>query len=176
MARELTGRAKEIADKLEAMGITLDTRPGMFRSGIETNSLPKSGKFKFDENKHIAGEEVDGNDYRHLRIGVEGSDLHSVSTSAIKISALQKGEPSFRKSEREGSDYYGSYFLQGQTLNPQLAKFSDIELVAFLDGKSFTAQEVDVKQLPFKAAPGWEEEPTAADLVTKKVYKINVQE
>lgn len=176
MARELTGRAKEIADILEAKGITLDTRPGMFRAGIETNSLPKTGKFKFDETKHIAGEEDNGNDYRHLRIGIEGSDLHSVSTSAIKISALQKGEPSFRKSEREGSDYFGSYFLQGQTINPQLAKFSDVELVAFLDGKSFVAQEVDVKQLPFKPAPGWQEEPTPANLVSKKVYKIDIKE
>lgn len=167
MARERSPRCEEILGSIVDFGISEERAT---REGVENNSLPASGKFaKFDPGKHLAGE---GN-FKHVRIGVEnGND--TISTSALQIMAPKKGMPIvFKEITREDSELKGKKFLSGTAVNPSLSKYSIAELVEYLEGKSFTAKKIEVKQLPYKDG-GWDN-PTEEDLVTKEVFEVTVK-
>lgn len=171
MARELTASAQAILDALVEKGISEDKVERFQREGVDIvqNELPASGKFEFDLEKHLAGE----GEFTHLRVGVAGTDK-TVSTANIQIVAPEaNGEIIFREITREDSDLKGMKYLAGSPLNPKLSKYSPVELVDYLNGKSFTAREVKVRQLPYKK-DGWSE-PTAADTVVKTAYRITLR-
>lgn len=167
MARELTSTGLALVEALTELGITTDSHPNLFKQGFETNSLPARGTFEVNPETAISGELTDKADFRHIRIGVEGSELHSISTSALKASGiLATATPTFREGDK-------GWYLAGHSLNPQLSKFSHVELADFLHGKSFTAQRVSYKVLSYKDE-GYPTEPTASDLKTRELYIITL--
>lgn len=167
MARELTATGTALVDALEILGITEDSHPNLFKIGFETNSLPAKGVFEVNPETAVAGELNDKGDFRHIRIGVKNSPLHSISTSAVKASGIpSSATPSFKQGDR-------GWYLQGNSLNPQLSKFSHVELADFLHGKEFKAQKVSYKQLPY-LEDGYDSEPLPSVLKTKDLYIITL--
>lgn len=167
MARELSPVGTALVEALEVLGITQDSHPNLFKQGFETNSLPASGTFEVNPENAISGEVTDKGDFRHIRVGVKGSALHSISTSAVKASGiLATATPTFREGDK-------GWYLAGNSLNPQLSKFSHVELADFLHGKSFKAQRVSYKQLPYKDE-GYSTEPTVDNLKTRDLYIITL--
>ena len=167
MARELTAVGTALVEALDALGITQDSHPNLFKAGFETNSLPATGVFEVNPETAISGEVTDKGDFRHIRIGVKGSELHSISTSAVKGSGIPAAAtPTFREGDK-------GWYLAGNSLNPQLSKFSHVDLADFLHGKSFKAQRVSYKQLPYLEG-GHQTEPTVGDLKTRDLYIITL--
>ena len=158
-----------ISQQLAQKGFTEDQVEKLNRSGIEQNSLPASGKFYFDIEKHASVNEEQP-EMNHIRIGVEGSD-DTISVSRIKIQAPRLDQPvRFRQWEKEGRS---GWMLQGNPINPNLSKFSQTQLVEYLNGKSFEAEEVSVNVLPFKE-DGYSSEPKESAVVMKTAYKIRL--
>lgn len=158
-----------ISQQLTQKGFTDDQVERLNRVGIEQNSLPASGKFYFDIEKHASVNEEQP-EMNHIRIGVEGSD-DTISVSRIKIQAPRLDQPvRFRQWEKDGRN---GWMLQGNPINPNLSKFSQTQLVEYLNGKSFEAEEVSVNVLPFKE-DGYKSEPKESDVVMKTAYKIRL--
>lgn len=158
-----------ISQQLAQKGFTDDQVERLNRAGIEQNSLPASGKFFFDIEKHASVNE-DQPEMNHIRIGVEGSD-DTISISRIKIQAPRLDQPvRFRQWEKDGRS---GWMLQGNPINPNLSKFSQTQLVEYLNGKSFEAEEVSVNVLPFKE-DGYKSEPKESEVVMKTAYKIRL--
>lgn len=158
-----------ISEQLAQKGFSEDQVERLNRTGIEQNSLPASGKFYFDIDKHASVNE-DQPEMNHIRIGVEGSD-DTISISRIRIQAPRLDQPiRFRQWEKDGRS---GWMLQGNPVNPNLSKFSQTQLVEYLNGKSFEAEEVDVNVLPFKEE-GYKSEPKESDVVMKTAYKIRL--
>lgn len=158
-----------ISQQLIQKGFTEDQVEKLDRAGIEQNSLPASGKFYFDIEKHASVNE-DQPEMNHIRIGVEGSD-DTISISRVKIQAPRLDQPiRFRQWEKDGRS---GWMLQGNPVNPHLSKFSQTQLVEYLNGKSFEAEEVSVNVLPFKE-DGYKSEPKESDVVMKTAYKIRL--
>ena len=158
-----------ISYQLAQKGFSEDQVEKLTRAGIEQNSLPASGKFHFDIEKHASVNE-DQPEMNHIRIGVEGSD-DTISVSRIKIQAPRLDQPiRFRQWEKEGRS---GWMLQGNPVNPHFSKFSQAQLVEYLNGKSFEAEEVDVNVLPFKE-DGYNSEPKESTVVMKTAYKIRL--
>lgn len=158
-----------ISYQLAQKGFSEDQVEKLNRSGIEQNSLPATGKFVFDIEKHASVNE-DQPEMNHIRIGVEGSD-DTISVSRIKIQAPRLDQPiRFRQWEKEGRS---GWMLQGNPVNPHFSKFSQAQLVEYLNGKSFEAEEVDVNVLPFKE-DGYNAEPKESAVVMKTAYKIRL--
>lgn len=167
MARELSATGTALVEALSTLGITEDSHPNLFKLGFETNSLPPAGVFEVNPEMALAGELTDKGDFRHIRVGVKNAPLHSISTSAVKASGIPAGAtPNFKQGDK-------GWYLAGTTLNPQLSKFSHIELADFLHGKSFKAQKVSYKQLNYLEG-GYESEPTVSDLKSKDLYIITI--
>ena len=102
---------------------------------------------------------------------VKGS-TDTISLSNLKMIAPKAGEKLvFAQITREG-DLKGKYFLRGNAVNPAFVQYSGVELVAFLEGRSFTAKPVDVKQLPFKS-DGWDN-PSEADTVVRQAWEVKI--
>ena len=158
-----------ISQQLAQKGFSEDQVERLNRTGIEQNSLPASGKFYFDIEKHASVNE-DQPEMNHIRIGVEGSD-DTISISRIKIQAPRLDQPvRFRQWEKEGRS---GWMLQGNPVNPNLSKYSQTQLVEYLNGKSFEAEEVSVNVLPFKEE-GYKSEPKESEVVMKTAYKIRL--
>lgn len=158
-----------ISYQLAQKGFDEDQIEKLTRAGIEQNSLPATGKFFFDIEKHASVNE-DQPEMNHIRIGVVGSD-DTISLSRIKIQAPRLDQPvKFRQWEKEGRS---GWMLQGNPVNPHFSKFSQVQLVEYLNGKSFEAEEVDVNVLPFKE-DGYTSEPKETDVVMKTAYKIRL--
>ncbi len=158
-----------ISEQLAQLGFDEDQIERLNRAGIEQNSLPSTGKFYFDVTKHASVNE-DQPEMNHIRIGVVGSD-DTISISRIKIQAPRLDQPvKFRQWEKEGRS---GWMLQGNPVNPNLSKFSQTQLVEYLNGKAFEAEEVSVNVLPFKA-DGYSSEPKESEVVMKTAYKIRL--
>lgn len=158
-----------ISQQLAQKGFSEEQVEKLTRAGIEQNSLPASGKFYFDIEKHASVNE-DQPEMNHIRIGVEGSD-DTISVSRIKIQAPRLDQPiRFRQWEKDGRS---GWMLQGNPVNPHFSKFSQAQLVEYLNGKSFEAEEVDVNVLPFKQ-DGYSSEPKESEVVMKMAYKIRL--
>lgn len=158
-----------ISEQLAQKGFSEDQVERLNRAGIEQNSLPASGKFYFDIEKHASVNE-DQPEMNHLRIGVEGSD-DTISVSRIQIQAPRLDQPvRFRQWSKDGRS---GWMIQGNPVNPNLSKFSQVQLVEYLNGKSFEAEEVDVNVLPFKE-DGYSSEPKESEVVMKTAYKIRL--
>lgn len=158
-----------ISEQLAQKGFDEEQVEKLTRAGIEQNSLPASGKFVFDIDKHASVNEEQP-EMNHLRIGVEGSD-DTISISRIRIQAPRLDQPiRFRQWEKEGRS---GWMLQGNPVNPHFSKFSQAQLVEYLHGKSFEAEEVDVNVLPFKE-DGYSSVPEESDVVMKTAYKIRL--
>lgn len=158
-----------ISQQLAQKGFSEEQVEKLNRSGIEQNSLPASGKFIFDIEKHASVNE-DQPEMNHIRIGVEGSD-DTISVSRIKIQAPRLDQPiRFRQWEKDGRS---GWMLQGNPVNPHFSKFSQAQLVEYLNGKSFESEEVDVNVLPFKE-DGYNAEPKESAVVMKTAYKIRL--
>ncbi len=167
MARELTATGTALVEALSTLGITTDTHPNLFKAGFEINSLPAKGVFEVNPDTAVSGELTEKGDFRHIRIGVKDSELHSISTSALKANGIPAtATPSFREGDK-------GWYLVGNSLNPQLSKFSHIELADFLHGKAFKAQKVSYKQLPYLEG-GYQTEPTVGDLKSRDLYIITL--
>lgn len=142
------------------------------QEGVEGNSLPASGVFGTFK---TAGTKDEKNDYRHLRMTVKGSD-DSVSLGNLKLIAPKKGDPiEFGEITREGSPLKGKMFLRGKAINPKFSQFSTLELIAYLEGKHFTAKEVDAVQLRYKPE-GYTNPDPAKDLRNVTAYEVTVTE
>ena len=158
-----------ISEQLTQLGFTDDQIERLNRAGIEQNSLPASGKFFFDIEKHASINEEQP-EMNHIRIGVEGSD-DTISVSRIKIQAPRIDQPiRFREWSKDGRS---GWMLQGNPVNPSLSKFSQTQLVEYLNGKSFEAEEVSVNVLPFKEE-GYAKKPEDSVIVMKTAYKIRL--
>lgn len=140
--------------------------------GVEGNSLPKTGVFgKYK----TSGEKTADNDFRHIRMTVKGSD-DSVSIGNLKLIAPMKGETlEFGTINREGSALKGKKFLRGKAINPKFAQYSTLELIAYLEDKSFTAEPVDAIQLRFNRA-GYDNPDPIKDTRNVTAYKVTVVE
>ena len=150
-------KEKATPEKLERFG----------RKGIEQNAMPASGKFVFDLDKHYVNDENNPT-MAHLRIGFEGSD-ETVSLSRLQIQAPRIDQPvRFRKWSKDGNE---GWMLQGNPVNPGLSKYAQDELAAYLDGKTFSAEEVSVNVLPYVEG-GYTDQPSEADVVMKSAYKV----
>lgn len=140
------------------------------QAGVEGNSLPKSGVF--DKFK-TAGTKDEKNDYRHLRMTVKNSD-DTVSIGNLKLIAPLKGEPiEFGDITREGSPLKGKKFLRGKAINPKFSQYSTLELIAYLEGKHFTAEPVDAIQLRFKPA-GYDNPDPVKDIRNVTAYRVTI--
>ena len=158
-----------ISYQLAQKGFSEDQVEKLNRAGVEQNSLPASGKFYFDIDKHASVNE-DQPEMNHIRIGVVGSD-DTISISRVKMQAPRLDQPvKFRQWEKDGRS---GWMLQGNPVNPHFSKFSQAQLVEYLNGKSFEAEEVDVNVLPFKQ-DGYSSEPKESEVVMKTAYKIRL--
>ena len=158
-----------ISEQLAQLGFDDDQIERLNRAGIEQNSLPATGKFVFDITKHASINEEQP-EMNHIRIGVEGSD-DTISVSRIKIQAPTLDQPiRFRQWEKDGRS---GWMLQGNPVNPNLSKFSQTQLVEYLNGKSFESEEISVNVLPFKE-DGYSNEPKESAVVMKTAYKIRL--
>lgn len=164
---ELTAKLAKIRKGLQEKNASPEKIERFARKGIEQNSMPASGKFVFDLDKHYVNDENNPT-MSHLRIGFEGSD-ETVSLSRIQIQAPRIDQPvRFRKWSKEGRE---GWMLQGNPVNPGLSKYAQDELAAYLDGKSFTAEEVFVNVLPY-VEDGYTDQPSENDVVIKAAYKV----
>lgn len=175
--KQLSEKAKKFMEAAKAAGLSEDRLKKYESSPVMSNILPKVGKFG---TYSFAGEivvadtvnNIVGGDFRHPRMNVEGTS-DSISFSAIKLIALGKDAEVHFKKSAETSKLKGGYVLSGgRAVNPRLV-LSEAELAAHLEGKSFTADEVDVRILPYKDG-GHQVLPTEKDLVVKSVYKITI--
>ena len=158
-----------ISQQLAKLGFDDDQIERLNKAGIEQNSLPASGKFSFDITKHASINEEQP-EMNHIRIGVEGSD-DTISLSRIRIQAPKIDQPiRFREWSKDGRS---GWMLQGNPVNPSLSKFSQTQLVEYLNGKSFEAEEVSVNVLPFKEE-GYIRKPEDSVVVMKTAYKIRL--
>ena len=158
-----------ISEQLAQLGFDEDQIERLNRAGIEQNSLPTTGKFVFDIKKHASINEEQP-EMNHIRIGVEGSD-DTISLSRIRIQAPKIDQPiRFREWSKDGRS---GWMLQGNPVNPSLSKFSQTQLVEYLNGKSFEAEEVSVNVLPFKE-DGYSRQPDESAVVMKTAYKIRL--
>lgn len=172
MKEEIKARAKEILSDI-ADKVSESYLKRAEQEGVESNALPKSGVF--GTYKVSGSKDTDANgkitDYRHLRMTVKGSD-NSVSVSNLKLIAPAKGEPiEFGVINREGA-LKGKKFLRGKAINPQLAQYGTAELVAYLEGKHFTAEEITCQRLPYKDS-GYDD-PTEKDLRAVTGFKVTI--
>lgn len=178
MKDSIKKRAAEIAEALNGQ-VSESYLKKAQDAGIESNSLPAKGKFGTFA---ISGKIDDkGTDFRHARMIVvdeQGNPTgDSVSLAILKAVAPLKGEPiEFAVVEKEG-DYKGSKFLKGKMINPKFSQFSTTELIAHLEGKSFTASPVDIQVLRFVAGGhrGTDGEIKKA-IVVKSAYQVDVEE
>lgn len=158
-----------LSQQLAQLGFDEDQIERLNRAGIEQNSLPSTGKFFFDIEKHASINEEQP-EMNHIRIGVEGSD-DTISLSRIRIQAPRIDQPiRFREWSKDGRS---GWMLQGNPVNPSLSKFSQTQLVEYLNGKSFEAEEVSVNVLPFKE-DGYSKKPEDSVVVMKTAYKIRL--
>lgn len=158
-----------ISTQLAQLGFSEEQVEKLNKTGIEQNSLPTTGKFFFDITKHASVNEEQP-EMNHIRIGVVGSD-DTISISRIKIQAPRLDQPvKFRQWEKDGRS---GWMLQGNPVNANLSKFSQTQLVEYLNGKSFEAEEVSVNVLPFKE-DGYSSEPKESEVVMKTAYKIRL--
>lgn len=158
-----------ISEQLAKLGFDDDQIERLNRAGIEQNSLPATGKFVFDITKHASINEEQP-EMNHIRIGVEGSD-DTISLSRIRIQAPKIDQPiRFREWSKDGRS---GWMLQGNPVNPSLSKFSQTQLVEYLNGKSFEAEEVSVNVLPYKEE-GYLKKPEDGVVVMKTAYKIRL--
>lgn len=142
------------------------------QEGVEGNNLPKSGVFgTFKTAGRIDGK----NDYRHLRMTVKDTD-DSISLGNLKLIAPRKGEPlEFGEIAREGSALKGKKFLRGKAINPKFSQYSTLELIAYLEGKHFTAEPMDCIQLKFNPT-GYDNPNPETDTRVVTAYKVTVEE
>ena len=158
-----------LSQQLAQLGFDEDQIERLNRTGIEQNSLPSTGKFVFDITKHASINEEQP-EMNHIRIGVEGSD-DTISLSRIRIQAPKIDQPiRFREWSKDGRS---GWMLQGNPVNPSLSKFSQTQLVEYLNGKSFEAEEVSVNVLPYKEE-GYLKKPEDGVVVMKTAYKIRL--
>lgn len=164
---ELTAKLAKIRKGLKEKNASPEKIARFARKGIEQNSMPVSGKFIFDVDKHYVVDEQNPT-MAHLRIGFEGSD-ETVSLSRLQIQAPRIDQPvRFRKWSKDGNE---GWMLQGTPVNPGLSKYAQDELAAYLDGKSFTSEEVSINVLPYVEG-GYTDQPSENDVVIKAAYKV----
>ena len=157
----------EVADSVSAKGLER-----LREAGIESNSLPKSGTF----GKYItSGTKTEKDDFRHIRMTVDGSD-DTISTSCLRIVAPKAtDEPTFGKIAKEGT-LKGKLYLKGKSVNAQFAKYSTAEMIAFLEGKSFTAKPLEVRSLAYNVNGYSTEAEALENLTVKTVYVVTVED
>lgn len=143
----------------------------MERPGVEGNSLPAEGTF---DSFKTAGAKIGDDDFRHVRMTVKDC-ADSISVSNLKIVALRSGKPEYGVIRKVGT-LNGKLYLKGKAVNPKFTEYSDFELIAMLEGRKFTAKEVTVKTLPYKAEGWTEEDIKSADfsLDPKKAYEVTL--
>ena len=164
-------RVTEITESLNGK-VSDTTLEKLIAAGIESNSLPKVGKFASFVVSGSEPKSEDDPDYRHVRMCVAGSD-DTISISCLKVLApLISTEPTFGEIKREGSKLKGKKYLKGVALNPSFAKYSQVELIALLENRSFKAAKVDYYSLPY-AKEGWEN-PKKDDLLVKTGYIVTL--
>lgn len=168
MSKELIEkRVKEIEADAIANGFSQKRIDRANAPGVEGNSLPLSGTF----GKYNIGSK--GTDFAHFRMTVDGS-TDTVSVSNLKIVAPLKGEKAeFGTIAKEGA-LKGKKYLKGKTINSSFSKHSELELIAHLEGKKFTATPVEVMQLTFNENGYSTDAEAKAALVVKGAYLVTI--
>lgn len=166
MSKEtLSARVEAIKEELNGF-LTEDQIKKMVIPGVESNSLPETGKFSTFEK---SGE----GDFKHLRMRV-ANGMDSVSLSNLRLVAPLKGtEPEFDKISKEGSPLKGKYYLKGKSVNPQFAQFSPLELIAHLEGRKFEAKKIEVHTLRY-LKEGHSLVTAKANLLVKEAYVVTL--
>ena len=153
MSKELISkRASEILTEVKDF-ISEKGLERMNTPGIESNDLPEFGVFNTYVTSGKVVTDADGKeqDFRHLRMSVKDSDLTTSISNIVIVAPLAASEVEFGKINKKGA-LEGKAYLKGKSVNPHLAKYSQAELIAFLEGKHFKAERVQVKNLPYNAA------------------------
>lgn len=140
-------------------------------AGIESNSLPKNGVFG---SFITAGEQKGTDDFRHLRMTVKDS-TDTISTANLRIVAPRSSDKKlvFGKITKEGK-LKDKLYLKGKSVNPQFAKYSTLEMIAFLEGKAFQATEVSVNSLQYNALGYSTEEDATKNIIAKTAFVVTL--